>query len=335
MYKGYYTIHPEAEGQRPFRGVARMCTADFFAMFDTPFRYGSGWTHEADEVPEMVAVLGEEMNQRLFGGENSVGRTVRIEDREFRVVGVLEHWRPMPKFYDTHNGPFGEAEDIFLPLRFGIETEMYSWGNTNCWKPTEDTYEGFIQSECTWIQLWTQLDTAEQRQQYHAFLDAYAAEQRALGRFQRPTNNKLRDVMAWLRYEEVVPPEARALLINALLFLLVCSVNLIGILLGKFLGRAPEIGVRRALGASRRWVFSQHLIECGLIGVLGCLLGLALTTGSLRLLDRLFNDAFEFQLDLNMFLVALALALTAAMIAGVYPAWRICRVQPGVYLKTQ
>jgi putative ABC transport system permease protein len=280
-------------------------------------------------------VLSEALNEKLFGGDNSVGRSVRIEDRDFRVVGVLDHWRPLPNFYDTHNGPFNEPEEIFLPFGIGMETEMASWGNTNCWKPRGDGYENFLQSECIWIQFWTQLDTVGQREEYRAFLDAYVAEQKLLGRFQRPNSNKLRDVMAWLRHEEVVPEEARALLINALLFLLICSVNLIGILLGKFLGRAPEVGVRRALGASRRWVFVQHLIECELIGVVGGLLGLVLTVAGLRFLDRLFDTAFGFQLDLNMYLVALALALVSAMIAGLYPAWRICRVPPSAFLKTQ
>jgi len=120
-----------------------------------------------------------------------------------------------------------------------------------------------------------------------------------------------------------------------MLFLLVCSVNLIGILLGKFLGRAAEVGVRRALGASRRWVFVQHLIECQLIGVIGCALGLALTVVGLRLLDRLFQARLNFHLDATMLVVALGLALLSAMVAGVYPAWRICRIQPGLHLKMQ
>jgi putative ABC transport system permease protein len=212
---------------------------------------------------------------------------------------------------------------------------MESAGNTHGWKPSGDSYEDYLRSENIWIQMWVQLDTLEQRERYAAFLDAYAAEQKALGRFGRPINNKLRDVMAWLRLWDVVPDEALALLINALLFLLVCSVNLIGILLGKFLARAPEVGVRRALGASRRWVFAQHLIECEMIGVVGGLLGLLLAAGGLRLIARLFDPPLILRLDLEMFFVAMALALFSAMIAGVYPAWRICRVQAGVYLKTQ
>lgn len=336
MYKVQMTIHPEDEGQRPFRRVVRMCHSDFFSLFDVPFEYGGAWTREADAAPEPVVVLSAELNRKLFGGEDSVGRTVRFEDRDFRVVGVMQHWRPVPKFYDPLNGEFDEAEEVFMPFDFGRVFELYSSGNTSNWKQYDGTeYESFLQSESIWIQFWAQLDTPAQKRQYAAFLEGYIAKQKELGRFGRPSNYLLRDVRQWLTFQEVVGNEANMMLTVALLFLLVCSVNLIGILLGKFLSRAPEIGVRRALGASRGWVFTQHLIECELIGVAGGALGLGLSYFGLRLLERLFDAGPMFRLDLNMFYVAVLLALVSALIAGLYPAWRICRVQPSLYLKTQ
>jgi putative ABC transport system permease protein len=335
MFKGHLTVHPPDDG-RPFRKDVRFCFADLFPMFEVPFRYGSGWNDEADRGPEPVVVLGHALNQRLFGGEDSVGRTLRIEDRDLRVVGVLEPWRPMPKFYDVLNGAFDGIEEIFMPFRLGTDMEAGSAGNNSSWQPwPEGGYEGLLQSEVVWTQMWVQLDTDEQRQRYRAFLDAYVTEQQKLGRLERPLNNRLRDVMGWLHFREVVPDPIRALRILALLFLVACSVNLIGILLGKFLARAPETGVRRALGASRRWVFVQHLIECEIIGVIGGLFGLALSAGGLELVARQFDSQFNFPLDLNLFLVALTLALASAMVAGVYPAWRICRIQPSAYLKAQ
>ncbi len=135
----------------------------------------------ADRGPEPVVVLGHAINQRLFGGEDSVGRTLRIEDRDLRVVGVLEPWRPMPKFYDTHNGPFDEAEEIYMPFRLGTEMEVASAGNKSAWQPYPDDYEGFLQSEVVWIQMWVQLDTEEQRERYRAFLDAYVGRAEEAG----------------------------------------------------------------------------------------------------------------------------------------------------------
>jgi putative ABC transport system permease protein len=224
---------------------------------------------------------------------------------------------------------------MFMPFHIGSELRIRTSGNTSGWKDWGPEYEDQLRSEAVWIQYWVQLDTPQQKEAYLAYLDGYTNEQKKLGRFGRPLNNKLRDVREWLAFQRVVPEEARALLIISILFLLVCSVNLIGILLGKFLGRSAEVGVRRALGASRRWVFMQHLIECELIGILGCVFGLGLTVVGLRVLDRMFDARLNFHLDPTMLVVALALALVSAMIAGIYPAWRICRIQPGLHLKMQ
>jgi putative ABC transport system permease protein len=337
MYKAQLTVHPEDEDERPFRALTRMCYSDFFPMFDVPFLYGSGWGPSADQGPEPVVVLRKDTNERLFGGENSVGRKLRIEDRDFTVVGVLDDWKPSPKFYDVTNFEFDEVEELFMPIEFSRPMEVDSAGNDSGWKfEGGDTYDDWLQSESIWLQLWVQLDTREQKDEFQAFLDAYALDQRALGRFQRPINNRLRDVMTWMDTEEVVPEEAINFVIIGILFLVVCSVNLIGLLLGKFLARGPEVGVRRALGASRASVFVQHLVECELIGVIGGILGLGLSVLTLEFINKLFAEAdLEFALDLNMVGAGVLLSLIAGLIAGLYPAWRICRIQPAMHLKTQ
>jgi putative ABC transport system permease protein len=55
----------------------------------------------------------------------------------------------------------------------------------------------------------------------------------------------------------------------------------------------------------------------------------------LRILHRMFDGRLNFNLDPTMLVVALVLALLSAMVAGIYPAWRICRLQPGLHLKLQ
>jgi putative ABC transport system permease protein len=336
MYKILVIVHPEGKDERPMRVLARLCSTDFFELFDVPFRYGAAWDHEADSGPEQVVVLDRDTNDKLFGGEDSVGRRVRIEDREFTVTGVLDEWRPIPKFYDPLNDPFEAPEGLYLPFDLGRELEIFSAGNTSGWKPNDgDGFEGFLESESTWVQYWVQLDDERQREAYQSWLDAYALGQKELGRFQRPLNNELTGVREWLVAQEVVSERDRSFALIALLFLLVCSVNLIGILLGKFLARAPEIGVRRALGASRRWVFVQHLVECELIGIIGGVVGLGLAAIGLRLIKRVFQNDLVYRLDPTMVVVALALALGSATIAGLYPAWRICRTEPGLHLKLQ
>jgi putative ABC transport system permease protein len=67
-------------------------------------------------------------------------------------------------------------------------------------------------------------------------------------------------------------------------FLVLCLVNTIGLLLAKFSVRAAEVGIRRALGASRREIFRQFLIESAVVGLVGGVLGLVLAFGALALI---------------------------------------------------
>src|SRR5207247_2057950 len=144
---------------------------------------------------------------------------------------------------------------------------------------------------------------------------AYVLEQKKAGRFPRPLNNRVTPVMGWMKEQKVVPQEATAMMIVSLLFLAVCALNLMGLLLAKFLARAPEIGVRRALGARRVDIFVQHVVECELVGLVGGGLGLLLSVGGLALVNgwakTLISRGDLFSLDPSMTLLALGLSLLA------------------------
>jgi putative ABC transport system permease protein len=124
-----------------------------------------------------------------------------------------------------------------------------------------------------------------------------------------------------------------------MLFLAVSALNLIGLFLGKFLARASTVGVRRALGASRRAIFLQHLVECEVVGLIGGVLGLLLSLGTLALINKLYEPVSGrgsfFHLDGRMVLAAIVFSLLAGAVAGVYPAWRICSIPPARHLKEQ
>ena len=336
-FKSSLYIHPDPKISRPYKAIARMCFGDFFHLFDVPFEYGSGWDKSADEGPETVVVLSYETNQKLFGGEDSVGKIVRIEDQDLTVIGVLAAWRPFPKYYDPHNGAFQDTEDVYLPFELFRLLDVRSAGNTSNWKSFDwSNKDEYLASEAIWIQMWVQLDDEVQKAAYMDFLNSYVEGQKQLGRMLRPTNNKLYTVMEWLDDREVIPPEATSLMLISLLFLVVCALNLIGILLGKFMARAPEVSIRRAMGASRASVFFQHVVECETIGVLGGILGIFLAIVGLEMVNNLFSEGvFRFQLDGNMLLVAILLSLFAGLIAGAYPAWRVCSIPPANYLKEQ
>jgi putative ABC transport system permease protein len=119
-------------------------------------------------------------------------------------------------------------------------------------------------------------------------------------------------------------------------FLLVCLVNTVGLLLAKFLRRGSEIGVRRALGASRAAIFSQCLVEAGAIGVAGGVLGLGLSLLGLwavRLQPASYAELAH--LDVGMLALTFVLAIVASVLAGLLPAWRAMQVTPAIQLKSQ
>lgn len=337
MHKVSLVIEPERDGLRPFETEARLTDGDFFAMFDVPFLYGSAWDRAADDAGSFQVVLARSANDRLFGGANSVGRTLLINGRTFTVTGVIDTWNPVPKFYDLNSGVFDTAEEFFVPFGVARELELTSSGNNNCWKAEAfDSYEGWLASECIWIQFWAELDTPEQVERYRAFLDDYVNEQKRLGRFGRPLNNRLEDVATWLDTRQVVRDDNKVLVVLAFLFLGVCLFNTVGLLLTKFDCKAPQVGLRRALGASRRAVFLQQLTEVGGIGAAGGLVGLGMSWLALRGIRATFHDFGGLtHLDWALVATAIACAVTVTVLAGLYPAWRVCRVPPATFLRLQ
>jgi putative ABC transport system permease protein len=323
----------------------RLTTGDFFAMFDVPFKYGSGWDKGADNPPQPVIVLSRAENEKLFGGVNSVGRTLRWNDREFRVVGVLDDWAPLPRFYDINGGSFQPPEDAYIPFAWGKELELLSSGNTESWRAEKiDTMADFLNSDAVWLQMWVELPDARSRERMQAFMDGYWMEQRKGGRFERPRDNRLTNVGQWLRDQKVVDNDNRVLVALAFAFLAVCLINTVGLLLAKFLNGAPVTGVRRALGASRRQIFMQHLVEVGALSAAGAALGFALAALGLAAVHHMYNAARlgrpgGYQelthMDSTGALWAILLAITATLVAGLYPAWRVGRLPPAQYLKSQ
>ncbi|WP_193165052.1 ABC transporter permease [Microbulbifer hainanensis] len=338
MHRTGFTVEKDNSDLRPFTADTRATTRDFFTLFDVPFIYGGTWNADADKSPVQQVVLSKETNDKLFDGENSVGKSISLNGEPFTVVGVIDHWNPVPKVYDLNNGPFNDSEELYIPFGLHRRFEMYSWGNTNGWKNDDsEGYEGFLQSENIWIQYWVQLDTAEQVEQYRDFLTGYIRQQKEQGRFERPLKFGLSHPSEWLVLNEALRDDNRVLGWLSLAFLLVCVVNAVALLLAKFLRKAPEAGVRRALGASRNAVFTQHLIESACIGITGGLFGILLAILGLQSVKHLamgYIDQLAY-MDWQMVLAAIGLAILASLLAGAYPAWRISRTNPSIYLKTQ
>lgn len=322
----------------PLLESVRVTDSDFFDMFSVPFIYGKAWDKGVDTEAVYQVVINEVLNKQLFSGEDSIGKTLYLDSKPYQIVGVTKAWSPSPLYFDVTTGAFKDSAQIFVPFSLAPIEEFQSWGNNQSWKRESiNNYSQRLNSEMHWIQYWAEVQDDKQRDEYAQWLKRYVEQQQLLGRFESPeAAAQLSNVAQWLELNEVVPEDNKILVGLSVLFLLVCLVNMLGLLLAKFLKRAPEVGVRRAIGASRAQIFSQHMVEVGLIGFGGGVLGLVWAWVSLSLLSSRFDlEQSLTHLDTSMWLIAPVIAIFAALVAGTYPALRICSTNPSVHLKSQ
>ena len=340
-----YTIGAGVESGRPdlppFVVQGQAPTRDFFAMFEVPMRFGAIWSAADETAARDVVVLSRELSEKLFGQENPVGRTIRMDGTEWQITGVSDTWQPRPRYYRLINGNGGSFtgnDELFIPFQTAIRHEMGNNGNTNCngEGPSKPGFQGLIESECDFIQFWFEGESAADQARLKEFLGAYVTEQKKLNRYPRPVNVRVQNVMEWMKHLGVVTADVKLSTWLAFGFLLVCLVNTVGLLLAKFSSRAGEIGVRRALGATQGEIFRQYLIEAGVVGLAGGLLGLIFSLGGLWLIS-LQSEAMATvaKMDWAMLGLTLGLAIVSSILAGLLPTWRACQVTPALQLKTQ
>ena len=341
MRTAVYDVNGAIEGLRPDLPVEQLgglaVDSDYFPMFEVPFLHGSAWTRADDEARARVIVLSRRKSEKLFGNENPVGRTIHAFGQDFRIVGVRDTWNPIPRYtrlINSSGGALSGEDDAYIPFLTGVDLELYNNASTSCQDDDRlPGYAGFLKSECTWIQFWFQ---ASDRAALESYLASYASEQRKLGRLKRDAPVRLYDVMEWMRYLEVVSNDTRLSVWLAFGFLLLCLVNTTGLLLAKFSARAAEVGVRRALGATQGAIFRQFLVEAGVVGLAGGIVGLLLSVGALALIAKQSRSlSVVAQMDWAMFALTFVLAILAAVLAGLLPTWRATKVTPALQLKSQ
>jgi putative ABC transport system permease protein len=325
-------------GVNPFWDIFRLATSGFFSLFDVPFLYGGAWSQEQEDNKAMVIVLTRDANNKLFGGENSVGERIEVGDDFYEIVGVMDSFEPLPKYFEFDNGFFSEIEGALVPFSLTPEIElMKNSGGTSCVAvPEGDDFQSYLDAECHWLHHWVRLPTPEKREAFSEMLDNYSLEQRRYGRFQGPLNNRVFNLMEWLEHLDIVDGTMTMLNGVALMFLIVCLLNTNALLFAKFTGRTAEVSLKRALGCSKKRLFRQHLLEIGLVGIVGGSLGLLLALAGLAgikiLISNFENLAY---LNTDLVIIAIAASIISTLIAGLYPAWRSCQIAPAKHLKSQ
>jgi putative ABC transport system permease protein len=307
-------------------------------MLGVPLRHGRPWTAAEQAARAPVVVIDSALAQKLFGAEDAVGRSVVLGKRSFRVIGVSAPWQPRTQFLDLPRNlgnVLGTDEQLFVPAEAALEAGVGPVTSGECGKGAPViSFQSTALDDCRWLETWVELDTTEALAGYRRFLAGYADVQRKAGRFAYPPQAALYGVDAWMTNKRVVPDDVRLNLMLAGSFLLLCLVNVAGLLAARFLRRQADVAIRRALGASRREVFAQHLVETGLLGLLGGVLALPLTALGLwivRMQPVGYAQAARF--SPGVFAILLLLSLLVGLLVGVLPAWRVCRQPPALQIK--
>jgi putative ABC transport system permease protein len=255
-----------------------------------------------------VCVLGSSLAKQLFPLESPIGATllVGIEDR-FEVVGVLEYQGRAA----SPNGTTLE-ECAFIPLT----SSRRRFGDT-IRNPSTNRYENIELHEIK-VKM-ADMDDVQQ---------AAAVVEHML----KPAHGSKKDVEITVPLELLQKAEATQRMFNLVLAiiasisLLVGGIGIMNVMLATVTERTREIGIRRALGAKKKHIVQQFLVEAGVLSALGGLAGVALGILVPLGIERWFHQKTSIQAEH----VVLAFCISAAVgvIFGLYPAWRAANMDP-------
>jgi putative ABC transport system permease protein len=254
-----------------------------------------------------VAVIGEDVKEKLFSGRNAIGERIRVDGISFEVIGIYS-----PKMQEGDNNI---NRLIFVPF-----TTMGD---------VKDTHY----LDAIWFNYETnEFESLEQTVRYvmaaqHKF---NAADRRAVMIF---------NLMVQLHQFQVITLGLRILLtFIGTITLGIGGVGLMNIMLVSVTQRTREIGVEKALGARRRHIFLQFLAEALTItaagGVLGIVLayGVALTVGRLTLYSAMAKHAeagdIRLMINLGTLIVSILILSAVGLVSGMVPAIRAARLDP-------
>lgn len=288
----------------------RRLSGDFFGIMDFHFLEGGPFTAEDEGRGAFVAVINERTRQRVFRGQSALGQTLRAGGQVFTVVGVVRDV-PRPRILSF--------SEIWVPVTTAKSTlYRHQWVGGFFGILLAENRGRFASIKSEFRNRLAGADLSGDPNFKTLSSSALTMPEVLAGRM--GGEGSAEPVVAWL----YLVPAA-----GALLFMFLPAVNLVNLNLSRILERCSEIGVRKSFGASSRSLVGQFLVENVLLTLIGGAIGLA----AAAILAFVFNASevlpyLALGINVRVFAWAVILSVLFGCLSGVYPAWRMSRMQP-------
>ena len=279
-------------------------TANYLAMNNLDeFQLGDGLNQNDLDTTARVAVIGAGAASDLFGTEFPIGQPIRINGVSYEVIGVLS---------DAGGGIAGNTDDsVFIPLTTA-QSRLYSDRTRSGEKAVNSITAQAAGTE--------QVDAAleqitETLREQHDII--YGDED----------DFSIFDQASLLDTVNTITGTLTTFLgAIAAISLVVGGIGIMNIMLVSVTERTREIGIRKAIGALRRDILSQFLLESLVLSLLGGAIGIALGWTISAVASSLFD--LPLVVDLGTIMLSATFAAVVGLIFGIYPAWRASNLRP-------
>ena len=285
-------------GERMRRSMVVGTGADYDVIVDAKDMLGEYLPHDNPKSPRSLAVLGPKMRDELFGDANPLGELVRVNSERFRVIGVL------PPKGDFLGIDLDDA--IYIPM-----AKFQSMFNVNNFQEIDVVhYERYATEEAV---------ASIKR----LIIDRHGSEDVTI-HTQANMLETLEDIMQWLKFTVAA---------FGGISLLVGGVGIFTIMTVAVNERTSEIGVLRAVGASRKKIRDVFLLESIFLAILGALLGLSIGFAAVYV-ALIFYPDMPIAIAWDYIVYAVFISLAIGLIAGFLPARAAAQLDPVEALRT-